>query len=57
MTKIRITGIIFIVVGLGLTYFLRRTEIYFFSGILIGIGFLWAITGKTKRTTGFLAGC
>ncbi len=50
MNKIKITGIIFIVVGLGLTYFLRHTEIYFFSGILLGIGILWTITGKTKRT-------
>ncbi|SFC83896.1 hypothetical protein SAMN04487907_109170 [Zunongwangia mangrovi] len=50
MNKIRITGIIFLIVGLALTYFLRNTEVYFFSGILIGIGLLWAITGKTKRT-------
>ncbi|MCL6218483.1 hypothetical protein [Zunongwangia pacifica] len=50
MKKVRIAGILFIIAGLGLTYFLRHTEIYFFSGILTGIGLLWAITGKTKHT-------
>ena len=50
MNKIRIVGIIFVITGLVLTYYLRNTEVYFFSGILIGIGLLWSITGKTKRT-------
>ncbi|MCC4229313.1 hypothetical protein [Zunongwangia profunda] len=50
MNKIRIVGVIFLIVGLVLTFFLRHTEVYFFAGILMGLGLLWAITGKTKRT-------
>ena len=31
MNKIRIVGVIFLIVGLVLTFFLRHTEVYFFE--------------------------
>ncbi|MDN3594469.1 hypothetical protein [Zunongwangia endophytica] len=49
MNKVRIVGIIFVILGLLLAYYWRNTEVYFFVGILLGIGLLWSITGRTKR--------
>ncbi|TRO64369.1 hypothetical protein [Christiangramia sabulilitoris] len=46
MNLIRIVGIGAIIVGVLLGYFFDRTEIHLLSGVLIGVGIGWAITGK-----------
>ena len=46
MIKVRILGLGMIISGVLLGYYFSRTDMHLLSGILIGLGVGWAITGK-----------
>ncbi|WP_300434925.1 hypothetical protein [Christiangramia sp.] len=46
MNKARIMGIGAVISGILIGYFFTRTDVHLLSGILIGLGIGWLITGK-----------
>ncbi|MBT8294996.1 MAG: hypothetical protein KJO51_01115 [Gramella sp.] len=46
MIKVRILGLGMIISGVLLGYFFSRTDVHLLSGILIGLGVGWTITGR-----------
>lgn len=48
MNLIRIVGIGVIIAGILLGYFFDRTDVHLLSGVLIGVGIGWTITGKLQ---------
>jgi uncharacterized membrane protein (UPF0136 family) len=46
MNKIRIVGIGAVITGVLLGYFFDRTDLHLLSGMLIGLGIGWTITGR-----------
>ena len=46
MNKVRIMGIGAIISGILIGYFFTRTDVHLLSGMLIGLGVGWTITGK-----------
>ncbi len=51
MNLIRIIGIGTILSGIFLGYFFDRTDVHLLSGVLIGIGVGWTITGKLRTNS------
>jgi len=53
MNKVRIIGLGVIITGSLAGYFFKNSDVFMFSGMLIGLGIGWIITGKlhirTKR--------
>lgn len=50
MNRIRITGLVLIVIGLILPYILQNDIMDFFTGLLIGLGVGLLFIGKIKKT-------
>lgn len=48
MNKVRIIGLGVIITGFLTGYFFKDSDVYMFSGMLIGLGIGWAITGKLR---------
>ena len=46
MNKVRITGIAMILTGVLIGFYFNRIELHLLSGMLIGIGIGWSITGR-----------
>ncbi len=46
MNKVRILGVGSIITGILLGYFFDRTGVHLLSGMLIGLGIGWIITGR-----------
>ncbi|MCB7482278.1 hypothetical protein [Christiangramia sediminis] len=46
MNKVRILGIGAIISGILIGYFFTRTDVHLLSGMLIGVGVGWVITGR-----------
>gem|GEM_PF-791715 len=46
MNKVRIIGIGSLITGVLIGYFFNRTDVHLLSGILIGLGIGWLITGR-----------
>ena len=46
MNKVRLLGLAAIFFGTLIGYFSTRTDFHLFSGILLGLGIGWVITGK-----------
>ncbi|CAL65008.1 hypothetical protein [Christiangramia forsetii] len=55
MNKVRIIGIAATISGVLIGYFFNRTEVHLLSGILIGLGIGWIISGRfiVNGDTGF----
>ena len=50
MNKVRILGLGMIITGILIGYYFNRTDIHLLSGMLIGVGIGWTITGKFLNT-------
>ncbi|WP_035715758.1 hypothetical protein [Christiangramia echinicola] len=46
MNKVRILGLGMVITGILIGYFFNRTEVHLLSGMLIGLGAGWTITGR-----------
>ncbi|SDS22631.1 hypothetical protein [Gramella sp. MAR_2010_147] len=46
MNKVRIVGVGSLIVGIVIGYFFNRTDVHLLSGMLIGLGIGWLITGR-----------
>lgn len=46
MNKVRITGIAMVLTGILIGFYFTRVDLHLFSGMLIGIGTGWVITGR-----------
>ncbi|QYA24495.1 hypothetical protein G3I01_02880 [Gramella sp. MT6] len=46
MNKVRIGGLGMIITGVLIGYFFNRIDIHLLSGMLIGVGVGWLITGR-----------
>lgn len=46
MNKVRIIGLGAITTGVLIGYFFTRTDVHLLSGMLIGLGIGWTITGR-----------
>ena len=46
MNKVRILGIGMVITGILIGYFFNRTDVHLLSGMLIGLGIGWTITGR-----------
>ncbi len=48
MNKIRILGLLLLITGLTIMYIYDNSGLDFISGILVGAGLIWTITGQIK---------
>jgi len=48
MNKARITGILLLIIGICMIYFLENEKFDFFSGALVGLGIGLSIIGRFK---------
>ena len=46
MNRVRILGIGMVITGILIGYFFNRTDVHLLSGMLIGLGIGWTITGR-----------
>lgn len=46
MNKVRLLGLGTIILGILIGYYSTRTDLHLFSGILLGLGIGWIITGR-----------
>jgi len=46
MNKVRVIGVAAVVSGALIGYFFNRTDVHLLSGILIGLGIGWLVTGR-----------
>ncbi|PTX44620.1 hypothetical protein C8P64_0602 [Christiangramia gaetbulicola] len=52
MNKVRIGGLGLIITGILIGYYFNRIDIHLLSGMLIGLGIGWLITGRFIVNTG-----
>ncbi len=52
MNKVRIGGLGMVITGILIGYFFDRIDIHLLSGMLIGLGTGWLITGRFIVNTG-----
>jgi uncharacterized membrane protein (UPF0136 family) len=48
MNKIKILGLLLLLTGFTIGYFYDNSSLDFLSGILVGAGIIWTITGQIK---------
>ena len=53
MNKVRITGIILLLIGISMIIFLENEKFDILSGLLLGVGLGFTITGKFNRRKSF----
>ena len=51
MNKVRISGLGMVIAGIFIGYFFNRIDAHLLSGMLIGVGIGWVITGKLFTAT------
>ena len=54
MNKVRINGIILIIIGISTMYFLEDEKFDILSGIILGLGLGLTITGRYRKSKKFL---